>query len=101
MITIPFPLHVKVAEEIREGIKNDCGRCPISLAIQKLVPAIYKVNVHHNLLVIALSFTEELRIKLPADAINFIQRFDDDQQVLPIEFMLYESDIMIPQAEIA
>lgn len=82
-------ITVNVTEEdIKEGIKEDCWRCPIARAINRALPdgwvcdvSNYKVTLIKNLCPVEVH-------PLPWVARGFISMFDSGNVVEPITFEL-------------
>lgn len=68
-------------EDIRQGVKGQCGRCPIALAaaragIKDVTVGSYTMKIKH------------LFIHLPRNVSEFINRFDDGLPVQPFSFVI-------------
>lgn len=74
-------------KHIDAGIRNDCERCPIALAILESVPDSASPTVDHS----EISFLKDNRFTLvhsdtPRSAEEFIERFDNGLPVQPFTF---------------
>lgn len=75
-------IHV-TQDDISRGLKNDCCRCPIALAIEPFGRRLF-VNEYS----ISYDRFEEYGIELPKIAVQFIEDFDDYKPVKPFSFNL-------------
>ena len=81
-------------EDIKKGVRADCGKCPIALAIGRHLPEDICVDVkytyahfyrQHN----TLELRDFLyRYKMPTEAGEFINQFDAGIKVRPIKFTI-------------
>ncbi|HMJ06897.1 MAG TPA: hypothetical protein VK474_11625 [Chthoniobacterales bacterium] len=82
------------ARDIREGIKQDCERCPLALAINRAMPLGFgKVSIGPDFVDIYSTGPDGngqpvASIPLPPRAVQWRQRFDDNRGVEPITFTL-------------
>jgi len=74
---------VVTQKHIDAGMRKDCERCPVALALIDAHVSFYGISstrVH--------SFKEPRILELPDVATAFIHRFDDGEAVEPFEFEL-------------
>lgn len=73
--------------DIDSGRPDDCGFCPVALAIKR---AANVKTIHVSLATVVIYFTKSslCRIKLPAEANEFIDKFDAEKEVEPFSFDL-------------
>lgn len=83
-------------EDIREGARANCLKCPIALALERALKPLleldiwYRVQVNEDNVEITNTGAESGRFAalLPEEAEEFIRRFDNRQPVEPFEFEL-------------
>ena len=77
-------------KDIDNGKKENCKFCPVALAISRVLPKGYEVNVHFNF----YEIYDECNRKVVStfitnmDALNFIYNFDSNKEVKPFSFEL-------------
>lgn len=78
-------MHVQVTEDdIIAGIRKDCKWCPVALAVQRLYPE-HEVKVGvTSIYIIKRGITS--RYRMPNEIVIRIARFDDGQDMTPMEF---------------
>jgi hypothetical protein len=78
-------VHVSVtAEDIENGIRRDCWKCPVAIAMFRATGVKYVVR---GISAAVVGSPDDL-IALPERVINFIQRYDDGKFPRPMEFDL-------------
>lgn len=85
-------------DDIKNGVKQNCGKCPIALAMQRVLGEDVEVNVKYTMAHIYRKHkTDEDKdymcshlysYILPMDARNFISEFDQGHPVSPINLTL-------------
>lgn len=70
-------------EDIKNGKKQNCWRCPIALALKRKFPA---KNLWVQEVFIEDKGSNNEEYDLPKDAICFISKFDNEETVLPFSF---------------
>lgn len=74
-------------EEIYGGVRGDCERCPIALAIQRCVPNVRTVSVCDSEIEIGLWGIPSMSVNdPPSEAVDFIRKFDNGLDVSPFSF---------------
>jgi hypothetical protein len=77
------------AEHIAEGIREDCERCPVALAIADAFPDLTYVRVGPDNIGVQRGVGEfQTLLAVPPDAQNFIWDFDDGATPDPFTFDL-------------
>jgi hypothetical protein len=98
-------LHVNVtADHIQNGVRQDCGRCPIALALLDAAPRVVRTDeprdldklpvfasptsasAHVESVAEIFGYRRCLRGSLPEAAVLFIDAFDNRARVDPFEF---------------
>lgn len=76
------------AEHIAEGKRNDCSRCPIALALSRIVPPEGRVYVYSDHAVFSILGKGPYFGDLPDDAQYFVQMYDKARSVGPFTFTM-------------
>jgi hypothetical protein len=78
------------AGDIAAGIKGDCSRCPVALALRRSFPSAGDVMVCFtiNLYRTVKDGLPSARVKTPDDVVCFIRDFDYGRRVKPFSFKL-------------
>lgn len=77
-------------QDIQNGIKKDCNKCPIALATVRVLPPNYTHIVVECDKIEASNRGVNCYFNLPHKARDFIERFDTDNIVSPISFEIKE-----------
>lgn len=77
-------------EHINRGIKNDCIRCPVALALFDAFPNTKRVDVDTGTLFWTNSMGDRNWSKTPRSVWRFINRFDRGSDVKPFAFIWRE-----------
>jgi len=72
------------AEDIHKGIKGNCYRCPVALALRRTTETLLEVS-SYCIRVYSFPIRD---IQLPEIAVDFIKRFDRGKLVKPFKFYL-------------
>lgn len=87
-----------MAKDIAEGVRQDCMRCPIALAIARVTPfkdAPIHVMTSEAFIYVPLRKNRQCqfaRYKLPVEAYAFISAFDTGATLYPFTFTMWVVD---------
>jgi len=76
------------AEHIENGVRENCERCPVALAIMDAFPGASGIYVESRVFSISRDGYRRDEIKLPREASEFIWDFDASKTVQPFSFEL-------------
>ena len=80
--------------DIESGMKGDCGRCPVALALARVVPpAVDGVRVDGHMATFDVG-AAYMYVSLPASVSDFIRAFDKGRTVEPMRFGLSGSSAL-------
>lgn len=85
------------AEDIANGVPSNCGKCPIALALLRVVPSPIVLNVDGDSVSFCLpskpsGLHPHAASDLPFVAQWFVQDFDNGQPVVPFSFDFWMPD---------
>jgi hypothetical protein len=77
-------------EDIRNGIKGDCGRCPVALALSRVIPEDHLAGVGATeWTVYDAAYRAVASGTLPDAVCDFIASFDAGDHVMPFSVRLW------------
>jgi hypothetical protein len=74
------------AEHIARGVREDCEKCPVALAIFDAFPDLTYISVGPENILMQFGPEAEIRLGVPSEVLTFIWDYDDDGQVDPFTF---------------
>jgi hypothetical protein len=87
-------IQVTVTRELIEGGEpRSCPTCPIALALAKTLPGAQNVYVFNDGAHVRMSGKKLLVIDFPAEAYDFMHRFDSGQPVHPFTFTAAATEV--------
>lgn len=90
-------VRVRVTQEdIDAGVRDDCNRCPLALAVMRAVPQAKMAVVTYASVKLVMDATTLVTAKLPDRATLAIVEFDSSGTMSPFEF-----DLPLPTLESA
>ena len=84
-------------EDINKGKRDNCRKCPVALAVQRVMPPGYKADIDQDY----ISYLDKAGIyhilcNAPAKVTTFIKRFDAGKPVKPFTFTIKEAKNAMP-----
>lgn len=81
-----------VEADIDRGVAQSCWRCPVALALSRVLKKGERYDVHHFAVII-----RDQGYRLPKRATKFIEQFDNACDVKPFQFRLpIPADALLP-----
>jgi hypothetical protein len=78
-------------DDINNGIRNDCDRCPVALAISRALPAC-RVSVYPDEVEIVRQPGVISQHEPPSEVTTFVNRFDNPSNIAVISPFSFEMD---------